>query len=264
MPDMPEEIFDLYLEKGAKHGLLGNVTLIGGEPFIDVERLIRFIRKIWQLGAPTYEIFIPTNERWTLRPDWREIAAELASLAQWFPHDLRIAFSRNEWNLAQLGEFKDTVCDRWEALEKFSPSTFMHRVLEKGQVLPLGRAAANGLSEPDKSTGLNCTFDDWYDPGQRLAFARIIWPFFRMRAWAFAIFFIPLSLAGFLTILTRFCKFAGIILWRCVRSLQAGLLATWTLAPAFSASDFFPTGSGAAAWRIERGSWTCPYPCKVF
>lgn len=33
MPDMPEEIFDLYLEKSAKHGLLGNVTLIGGEPF---------------------------------------------------------------------------------------------------------------------------------------------------------------------------------------------------------------------------------------
>lgn len=162
--DMPEKTLDLIIAKCAVADMLGNVTLIGGEPFLDPEYLLNIIRKIWYSGRRVLEIFIPTNGRWLTRPDWENIVIQLARLGQWFPYDLRVAFSENEWNLAQLGELAPIVRSSWRELEKAYPAIFSHRVLEKTALLPLGRAARNNLAEPDDSVGVNCSFDDWYDP----------------------------------------------------------------------------------------------------
>ena len=163
-PDMSDTLLDRVIAKCAAADLLGNVTLLGGEPFIDPPRLLSLIRQIWQTGSRTLEIFIPTNGRWVLRADWEDIVRELVKLGQWFPYDLRVAFSENEWNMAQLGEQAPLVRERWRELEKHWPSIFSHRTLTKEELLPLGRAARNHLAEPARHVGVNCSFDDWYDP----------------------------------------------------------------------------------------------------
>ena len=160
---MPDERLNEVITKCASSGLLGNVTLLGGEPFIDPSRLLKTIRKIWMAGRITWEIFIPTNGRWVCREDWEDIVCELVSLGQWFPYDLRVAFSKNEWNLEQLGELAPLVLERWQSLEERYPSVFYHRTLVKEELLPLGRAADNQLSAPASHVGVNCNFDDWYD-----------------------------------------------------------------------------------------------------
>ena len=50
---MPDSELDSVIEKCAAAGLLGNVTLLGGEAFIDPHRLLRVIRKIWRMGCGT-------------------------------------------------------------------------------------------------------------------------------------------------------------------------------------------------------------------
>lgn len=168
--DMPDETIDLLLAKCAAASLLGNVTLLGGEPFIDPARLLRLIEKIWKKGGGTFEIFIPTNGRWVTRNDWREITAAIVRLAQWFPYFLRIAFSRNEWNLAELGNLAPLVLERWKTLETEFPETFYHRTLVKEELMPLGRALANDLAATASHVGVNCNFDDWYDADARGGF----------------------------------------------------------------------------------------------
>lgn len=168
--DMSDELLDLILAKCAALDLLGNVTLLGGEPFINPERLLDIIRKIWFSGSRLMEVFIPTNGRWVTRTDWEDIGRQLASLGQWFPYNLRVAFSQNEWNLAQLGDLAPLVLERWAELERRCPELFYHRLLTREFLLPLGRAAKNKLSHPDKSVGVNCNFDDWYDPDLNAGF----------------------------------------------------------------------------------------------
>ena len=162
--DMPDTLIDLVVKKCATTGLLSNVTLVGGEPFIDPMRLISIIRQIWMKGAGTMEIFIPSNGRWVTEPQWENIVQQLVFLGQWFPAGLRIAFSQNEWNLAQLDDLAPQVMSRWAELEKNYPDVFYHRTLVKEELLPLGRARQNLLATPGEHVGVNCSFDDWYDP----------------------------------------------------------------------------------------------------
>jgi hypothetical protein len=162
---MPEAVLDGILAKCAAHRLLGNVTLLGGEPFINPARLLGIIERIWKLGAGTLEIFIPTNGRWAASNDYDNIVNKLTFLAQWFPYGLRIAFSMNEWNLEQLGPLAPVVLKRWRALEKRYPEIFYHRELKAEELLPLGRAEKNALACPKEHVGVNCSFDDWLDPG---------------------------------------------------------------------------------------------------
>lgn len=167
---MDDSTLSLLIETAAKQGLLRTVTLVGGEPFFAPERLFKIIRKIWQQGSGTLEIFIPTNARWVSSDSFEASVAELVHLSQWFPYGLRVAFSRNEWNLAQLGALAPLVIERWEALEKTYPEVFYHRTLSQDEILPLGRAKKNALATPSGQVGVNCSFDDWYDPGCQSGF----------------------------------------------------------------------------------------------
>ena len=162
---MPDQTVDAILQKSAVAGLLKNITLVGGEPFIEPGRLLGIIRKIWQTGAGTLEVFIPTNARWIAEPHYEDWTRQLLALAQWFPYGLRIAFSKNEWNLAQLGALAPLVQERWADLEQRYPETFFHRTLTREELLPLGRASSGGLAAPAGHVGVNCNFDDWHDPG---------------------------------------------------------------------------------------------------
>jgi hypothetical protein len=162
--DLDENNLQIILDKCSSAGLLTNITLIGGEPFIDPPRLLNIIKKIWHIGAGTLEIFIPTNGRWVAEDEWEDIVAELVKLGQWFPYGLRVAFSKNEWNISQLGELASVVMRRWSELEKRYPELFYDRTLIREEMLPLGRAKKNDLASPGKHVGVNCCFDDWYDP----------------------------------------------------------------------------------------------------
>jgi hypothetical protein len=168
--EMPDEVLNRILEKSATAGLLATVTLLGGEPFINPVRLLGIIRKIWKLGAGTLEIFVPTNARWVAEAGHEDVVKELVTLAQWFPYGLRVAFSRNEWNLAQLGGLAALVQEQWADLETRYPEIFYHRTLTREEVLPLGGVREKTLAVPATHVGVNCDFDDWYDPGQRSGF----------------------------------------------------------------------------------------------
>ena len=167
--DMPDEMLNDLIEKAWRAGLLRNVTLVGGEPFLSVKRLLDLVRRL-VTGYGVLEIFIPTNGRWVLTDRWREIAAELAGYGQWVPYELRIAFSQNQWNLEQLGPRADDVRRRWSELENAYPQVFRRRTLVEDEMLSLGRARTHGLARPGTSVGAHCSFDDWVDPARSLGF----------------------------------------------------------------------------------------------
>jgi hypothetical protein len=166
---MPDDMLDDLIGRAWRAGLLRNVTLVGGEPFLNVSRLLGLVRQL-VTGYGVLEIFIPTNGRWVLSDDWREVAAELAEYGRWVPYELRIAFSKNQWNLEQLGEHADTVCLRWLALEAAHPQVFRHRTLAQDEMLSLGRARAHALATPGATVGAHCSFDDWVDQTRSLGF----------------------------------------------------------------------------------------------
>jgi hypothetical protein len=166
---MPDEMLNDLIEKAWRAGLLRNVTLVGGEPFLDIKRLLDLVRHL-VTGYGVLEIFIPTNGRWVLAERWREIAAELAEYGRWVPYELRIAFSQNQWNLEQLGLQADDVCHRWSELENAHPQVFRRRTLVEDEMLSLGRARTYGLATPAASVGAHCSFDDWVDRGRSLGF----------------------------------------------------------------------------------------------
>jgi hypothetical protein len=166
---MPADMLDDLVERASRAGLLRNVTLVGGEPFLDTRRLLDLVRRM-VTGYGVLEIFIPTNGHWVLKPSWAEIAAELAEYGRWVPYELRIAFSQNQWNLEQLGIQADEVCRRWTELETAYPDVFRRRTLAVDEMMSLGRARTHGLARPAPFVGAHCSFDDWADPGRPLGF----------------------------------------------------------------------------------------------
>jgi hypothetical protein len=166
---MPDDMLDDLIERAWGIGLLRNVTLVGGEPFLDVNRLIKIVRRL-VTGYGVLEIFIPTNGQWVLSDVWREIAAELAEYGRWVPYGLQIAFSQNQWNLEQFGAQAGNVCHRWAQLEDAYPGVFMHRTLAQDEMLSVGRARKNALASPSECVGAHCSFDDWVDPKRAVGF----------------------------------------------------------------------------------------------
>jgi pyruvate-formate lyase-activating enzyme len=64
---MPADMLDDLVERASRAGLLRNVTLVGGEPFLDTRRLLDLVRRM-VTGYGVLEIFIPTNGHWVLKP----------------------------------------------------------------------------------------------------------------------------------------------------------------------------------------------------
>lgn len=167
--DMSDDIFHEIVDRCARYGLLKNVTLVGGEPFINIEKLFERIRMLIN-GHGVLELFIPTNGRWVLSDNYLAYAAELEEYGQWIPYELRVAFSYNQWNIEQLGEHAQTVTDRWSELEELYPSVFRHRELIPENMSNLGRAKKFGIAQPGAGVGAHCSFDDWIDPHKNLGF----------------------------------------------------------------------------------------------
>ncbi|HRZ07956.1 MAG TPA: radical SAM protein [Candidatus Competibacteraceae bacterium] len=167
--DMDPAMFREIVQRAAAQGLLRVVTLTGGEPFIDPDRLLECIRELLA-GHGVLEIFIPTNGLWVLADDYRVLAEELAFIGQFVPYELRIAWSMNRWNLKQLGRNARPVAQRWRELERRFPQVFRRRTLEREDMLALGRAGASGLARPGAHLGAHCSFDDWVDPSLGVGF----------------------------------------------------------------------------------------------
>lgn len=160
---MPDSMLDMVLEKTHETGLLKNVTIVGGEPFIDTERLNRIVSTLVS-GYGVLEIFIPTNGSWVLRNDFLDLARRLEEYGRWVPYKLRVAFSENKWNLEQLGNEATEVRSRWNELERAYPRVFMRRVLVETDMTNAGRARKNGIARTGEHVGAHCSFDDWVDP----------------------------------------------------------------------------------------------------
>ena len=167
--DMPDYMLDDLIDRAWRAGLLRNVTIVGGEPFFDVQRLLALVRRLIT-GYGVLEIFIPTNGRWVLSDNWRDIADELAEYGRWVPYELRVAFSQNQWNLEQFGRHSGTVRTRWQSLEGAHPEVFRHRSLASDEMLALGRARVNELAAPSSQVGAHCSFDDWVDQSRSFGF----------------------------------------------------------------------------------------------
>lgn len=167
--DMDPAMFREIVRRAASQGLLRVVTLTGGEPFIDPDRLIQAVRHLLA-GHGVMEIFIPTNGLWVLREDYLVRAEELVLIGQFVPYELRVAWSMNRWNLAQLGRAARPVAQRWGELERRFPQVFRRRKLEAEDMLILGRASASGLARPGAHVGAHCSFDDWVDPSLGIGF----------------------------------------------------------------------------------------------
>ncbi len=167
--DMDPAMFREIAQRAAAQGLLRVVTLTGGEPFIDPDRLIEAVRHLLA-GHGVMEIFIPTNGAWVMTDDYLVIAEELALIGQFVPYELRIAWSMNRWNLKQLGRSARPVAQRWSELERRFPQVFRRRTLEREDMLMLGRAEASGLARPGAHLGAHCSFDDWVDPSLGVGF----------------------------------------------------------------------------------------------
>lgn len=167
--DMDPALFREIVPRAAAQGLLRVVTLTGGEPFIDPDRLLECIRELLA-GHGVLEIFIPTNGLWVLADDYRILAEELAFIGQFVPYELRIAWSMNRWNLKQLGRNARPVAQRWGELEHRFPQVFRRRTLDREDMLMLGRAGASGLARPGAHLGAHCCFDDWVDPNLGVGF----------------------------------------------------------------------------------------------
>jgi hypothetical protein len=167
--DMPDEMLDDLVERAWHAGLLRNVTIVGGEPFLDVGRLLGFVRRL-VTGYGVLEIFIPTNGRWVLSEGWCGVADQLAEYGRWVPYELRVAFSHNQWNLEQLGPHAGTVLQRWAELETVHPHVFRRRTLGQDEIMAVGRARKNSLAAPGKTVGAHCSFDDWVDRNRTLGF----------------------------------------------------------------------------------------------
>lgn len=161
--DMSESLLRRVIEKSHKAGLLRNVTIVGGEPFIDVDRLVRVV-SILVSGYGVLEIFIPTNGRWVLRDDYFDLAGKLEEYGRWVPYELRIAFSENKWNFEQLGRDAVEVSGRWSVLEREFPRVFRRRTLVEEDMTNAGRAKKNVIARPGTHIGAHCSFDDWVDP----------------------------------------------------------------------------------------------------
>ncbi len=167
--DMDPAMFREIVRRAAAQDLLRVVTLTGGEPFIDPDRLMQAVRHLLA-GHGVMEIFIPTNGIWVLRDDYLVMAEELALIGQFVPYELRVAWSMNRWNLKQLGRAARPVAQRWGELERRFPQVFRRRTLESEDMLMLGRAAGSGLARPGAHVGAHCSFDDWVDPGLGVGF----------------------------------------------------------------------------------------------
>ncbi|MEI7613564.1 MAG: radical SAM protein [Betaproteobacteria bacterium] len=167
--DMDMSMFNEIVQRASAQGLLRVVTLTGGEPFIDPERLMACIRLLLA-GHGVLEIFIPTNGLWVLEDNYLTLAEELAYVGQFVPYELRIAWSMNRWNLKQLGHAARPVARRWTELERRFPQVFRRRTLEREDMLLLGRAGESGLARPGPHLGSHCCFDDWIDPNSGVGF----------------------------------------------------------------------------------------------
>lgn len=167
--DMPEQMLLRVIEKSSKAGLLKNVTIVGGEPFIDTKKLLWTLRQLLD-GHGILELFIPTNGRWVLADDYLDIGIELEELGRWVPYELRVAFSDNQWNIEQLGDQANIVLSRWLELESIFPSVFRRRELLAENMSNRGRAKSLGIARPGKHVGAHCSFDDWVDPFKNYGF----------------------------------------------------------------------------------------------
>lgn len=167
---MPEEIFRSVVNNASSTGLLNHVTIVGGEPFIDTEKLIGAIQYLLD-GNGILDIFIPTNGRWVLHDNnYIEVAEILNHFSIFVPHGITVAFSKNRWNLEQLGDKAELVCKRWIQLELRFPNLFTTRILTETDMKSAGRAKNNELARTGVHVGAHCDFDDWVDPIQKIGF----------------------------------------------------------------------------------------------
>lgn len=166
---MSDEMFGEVVAKASVAGLLSHVTLVGGEPFIQPQRLLSALRYLLN-GHGVWEFFIPTNGRWVLDPSYKNIAEELQALNQFVPHGISVAFSENQWNLEQLGGHAEEVILRWRQLEDKFPGLFYSRHLVEEDMKSIGRARKNRIAKTGDIVGAHCDFDDWLEPNMKIGF----------------------------------------------------------------------------------------------